>query len=81
MPGSRWIAHPGGTTLAKALASEANASNSPRAFHLAIGPEGGLTEQEIRGGANSGWHIIDLGRRLLRVETAAIALAAAIELS
>jgi 16S rRNA (uracil1498-N3)-methyltransferase len=81
MPGSRWIAHPGGTTLAKALTSEVIASSSPRAFHLAIGPEGGLTEQEIRGGTNSGWHIIGLGRRLLRVETAAIALAAVVGLS
>lgn len=43
---------------------------------VAIGPEGGFTAEEVSLGAAAGWHTVDLGARILRVETAAIALAA-----
>jgi 16S rRNA (uracil1498-N3)-methyltransferase len=43
---------------------------------LAIGPEGGWTEAEVALAVADGWHTISLGRRILRVETAALALAA-----
>lgn len=43
---------------------------------LAIGPEGGFTEDEIRLAREAGWTIASLGPRILRVETAAVALAA-----
>lgn len=47
---------------------------------VAIGPEGGLTEEEVAAAANAAWQSVNLGPRILRVETAAIALAAAIAL-
>jgi 16S rRNA (uracil1498-N3)-methyltransferase len=43
---------------------------------VAIGPEGGFTEQEIAAGQKAGWPLLSLGNRILRVETAAIAIAA-----
>jgi len=43
---------------------------------LAVGPEGGLTTEEVSQAAAAGWQVVDLGPRTLRVETAALALAA-----
>jgi len=42
----------------------------------AIGPEGGFTDDEVTTAVDAGWRTIDLGPRILRVETAALALAA-----
>ena len=49
--------------------------------HLAIGPEGGFSDNEITAATAAGWQIVDLGPRILRVETAAIALAAVVAAS
>ena len=43
---------------------------------LAVGPEGGFTDEEISAAKNHSWRTITLGPRILRIETAAIALAA-----
>jgi 16S rRNA (uracil1498-N3)-methyltransferase len=43
---------------------------------LAVGPEGGFTEEEVSRAAAAGWRTVSLGPRILRVETAGIALAA-----
>jgi 16S rRNA (uracil1498-N3)-methyltransferase len=43
---------------------------------LAVGPEGGFTQEEAALGREAGWQIVSLGPRILRVETAALALAA-----
>jgi len=42
---------------------------------LGVGPEGGLTEAEVALALEHGWETVDLGPRVLRVETAALALA------
>jgi 16S rRNA (uracil1498-N3)-methyltransferase len=68
----RLVAHPGGMPLAKIELS------APLATRLTIGPEGGLTEVEIEAAADAGWTLVDLGPRILRVETAAVALSAAV---
>jgi 16S rRNA (uracil1498-N3)-methyltransferase len=44
-------------------------------LRLAVGPEGGFTETEIAAARAAGWLTIDLGRCILRIETAALALA------
>jgi 16S rRNA (uracil1498-N3)-methyltransferase len=44
---------------------------------MAVGPEGGLTEDEVQLATASGWCAVDLGPRILRLETAAIVLAVA----
>jgi 16S rRNA (uracil1498-N3)-methyltransferase len=70
----RLIAHPGSMPLS----SLPTTHDQPAA--IAIGPEGGLTDDEVAAATSAGWQAVDLGPRILRVETAAIALAAAIAL-
>ena len=43
---------------------------------IGIGPEGGFTEDEIEFAIANGWRLVGLGRRILRTETAALALVA-----
>jgi 16S rRNA (uracil1498-N3)-methyltransferase len=74
MPARRLIAHPGGAPLSQIDF----AAKLPT--HIAIGPEGGLSEVELSAALNAGWQAVDLGPRILRVETAAVALAARIAL-
>jgi 16S rRNA (uracil1498-N3)-methyltransferase len=47
---------------------------------LAIGPEGGWAKRELEQAGAEGWQQVDLGRRVLRMETAALALIAALVL-
>jgi 16S rRNA (uracil1498-N3)-methyltransferase len=50
--------------------------HSPKSACLAVGPEGGLTADEVDLAAAAGWQLVDLGPRILRVETAATLLVA-----
>ena len=43
---------------------------------FAIGPEGGFTPAEVTAAREAGWRSVSLGKSILRIETAAIALAA-----
>jgi len=43
---------------------------------VAIGPEGGFSAEEIAGATRLQWKIVDMGPRVLRIETAALAFAA-----
>ena len=43
---------------------------------LLVGPEGGFSEDEVRAATESGLRPVSLGRRVLRAETAAIAICA-----
>jgi len=77
--GSVWrlVAHPAirhGQPIASALPSKPPSRQTP--IRLAIGPEGGLTVEEVELAVSSGWCLIDLGARILRTETAALVLAA-----
>ena len=66
------VAHPGGRdSVASALCEVPKGA----AVRIAVGPEGGFTDAEIALAESNGWHIIDLGPRILRIETAAVALA------
>lgn len=58
----RWIAHPGNYPAAQAAENEASI--------LVVGPEGGFIESEVAGFVESGFSPIQLGPRILRVETA-----------
>jgi 16S rRNA (uracil1498-N3)-methyltransferase len=66
--------HPGG----KPLHEFSNRNYST--VYLAIGAEGGFTDAEVAAATAAGWGAVDLGPRILRVETAAVALAAALTL-
>jgi 16S rRNA (uracil1498-N3)-methyltransferase len=70
----RLVAHSDGQPLAEIDLAQ------PLPTLLAIGPEGGLTDDELAVAEEAGWQAVSLGSRVLRVETAAVALAAAIAL-
>ena len=59
-------------TLKEALGS------SPEDIVVALGPEGGWTEEELAEFRDAGWQAASLGSAILRAETAAIAAAAVI---
>ena len=44
-----------------------------------VGPEGGFTEDEINLASEAGFHIVSLGNRILRAETAAVSLLSIIQ--
>ncbi len=67
LPLLRMLAHPGGKPLPAQAGKDAA---------LAVGPEGGFAEEEVELARAAGWQVIGLGPRTLRVETAALALAA-----
>ena len=73
LPEQRWLAHPGGPERAEGV-SPPRTTALDRVF--AVGPEGGFTEEEVERACALGWRRIGLGPRILRVETAAVALAA-----
>jgi len=63
----RRFAHPGiGGMSARAVGA---------AYRCAVGPEGGFTSDEVDVARASGWNGIDLGPRILRMETAAMTMA------
>lgn len=66
------IAHPGERPLAQLLPS------SPCDFTLITGPEGGFHEDEVASALAKGFHPVTLGERILRAETAPVALLGAI---
>jgi 16S rRNA (uracil1498-N3)-methyltransferase len=69
------IAHPGSTDSPAAAARAANVSPTT-SIALLIGPEGGFSDEEAEAALAAGWQPVDLGPRILRIETAAVALTA-----
>ena len=83
----RWLAHPdpGGragsshertSELREQFAKLAAPAAKPGPVYLAVGPEGGFAADEAAAALSAGWRQVDLGRRILRIETAAILLVA-----
>jgi len=66
-----WLAHPSGGELAEAKRGD---SEHSRVIVL-VGPEGGFTDEEVEMARSAGCKVVALGPRILRVETAALALA------
>lgn len=71
LPPLRILGHPGGESPRQRTRGDAV---------IAVGPEGGLLEEEVDMARTAGWELLDLGPRILRVETAALVLAAALSL-
>ena len=70
--GSLFIAQPSGKSVGQAV--EHLKEETP--VVLAVGPEGGFTEFELEATRNVGAKLISLGPNILRIETAAVVLAA-----
>lgn len=67
-PHLRRLAHVGGLTVMP------ENLGPPCEQLLAVGPEGGFTEEEVAQAQAAGWEVVGLGPRILRVETALLAL-------
>ena len=74
IPFTKTLLHPLGQPL-----SLSHFSRKPQL--VAVGPEGGWTEHELQLASEHGWQIHQLGSRIMRMETAAIAMAAIAALS
>jgi 16S rRNA (uracil1498-N3)-methyltransferase len=74
----RLIAHSSGMSCPQVLDASMPPRAEPQSIAVAIGPEGGFTGAEIDQAKSHDWHVVDLGPRILRVETAALALTSAI---
>jgi 16S rRNA (uracil1498-N3)-methyltransferase len=69
LPPLKVLAHPG------ADEQRGGASTGQPDVAVAVGPEGGLTDEEVDQARQAGWAVVGLGPRILRVETAALVLA------
>ena len=49
-----------------------------KSINLVVGPEGGFSEQELKGAQQQGFTLFGLGPRILRTETAGVAVASAL---
>jgi 16S rRNA (uracil1498-N3)-methyltransferase len=73
-PPRLWVADPCGLPISSDVCDD------QRSAFIAIGPEGGLTDEENAAANAAGWQSVSLGPRILRVETAAIAIVAILAL-
>ena len=73
-----WIAHPLSADVATEIQSRTVAALNIESgtAGIAIGPEGGFSMGEVSMAITAGWKPVELGSRILRIETAAMAVAA-----
>lgn len=69
----RIVTHPGGSAR---IAEHLGPLDQTGQACVVVGPEGGLSDAEVETARANGWHVVDLGPRILRVETAAVLLVA-----
>lgn len=70
----RLVAHPGGASIGE-LRPVSSGRATPEIV-AAVGPEGGFTEEEVEQAVAAEFELLSLGAHILRIETAAITLAA-----
>lgn len=80
---------PAGETEARLMFSERGGDSmsetmkllhaEPEAVTALVGSEGGWTDEEITQALDAGWRVVTLGGRIMRAETAAIAIAALLQ--
>jgi len=66
------------TSLNSALTAGEGGANRPFSISIFIGPEGGLTDEEMQSAASYSVRAVSLGPRILRAETAGLVAASAI---
>jgi len=70
--GVHWVAHP----TRNSKPSSPTSAIQQRKHWLLIGPEGGLTDTEYKLAREKGFHPLNLGATILRVDTACVAICA-----
>ncbi len=73
-PSYRLLAHPQRRDQTGGIRLPAITGDDPA--YLSVGPEGGFTDEEVSAALAAGWQAVDLGPRILRIETAAVLLVA-----
>lgn len=73
LPKLRYLGHPAGPVQTAENRFDA-AHTVAHGVAWAVGPEGGFTDDEVTMAREADWRVIDLGPRILRVETAALVL-------
>jgi 16S rRNA (uracil1498-N3)-methyltransferase len=71
-----YMAHPGGEVCNWTELSPQSSKTQSKPPLFLVGPEGGFTETEVEQAVDHGVKLIWLGQHILRIETAAIAIAA-----
>lgn len=80
-PDPPFVAHPGGVPLAAAWRNaNQNSAEAGAGVCFAVGPEGGFTPDEIEQAQSVRATLVGLGGSILRIETAAVAVAAFVRL-
>ena len=74
-PELRLLPHPGGKASMRDFANR-----QPESVTFAVGPEGGFSDAEVAYAAAAAWHVIGLGPRILRADTAPLTLLALTQL-
>lgn len=78
----RWIAHAQGPAAhgvaAEALTGQDLSQADAKRVIVLVGPEGGFTQDEMALATSAAWQPVGIGRTILRMETAAIAIASVI---
>lgn len=69
----RWVLHPGGTARMR------NIEPAAADVMLAVGPEGGFSDNDLAALRQAGFDALALGPRILRTETAGLAAMAALQ--
>lgn len=75
----RWFAHPADADpqIARTDAAAVRSADADqRPVHAAVGPEGGFDPDEVQAAVVQGWDCVTLAETTMRVETAAVAIAA-----
>ncbi|MCE5266625.1 MAG: 16S rRNA (uracil(1498)-N(3))-methyltransferase [Planctomycetaceae bacterium] len=76
------LAHPdGGQSIGATASAGVAVALPPQHLHrvfAAIGPEGGFTDDEVANAIANGWRPVNFGPRILRIETAALFIAAVV---
>ena len=75
LPSRRWQSVPGSMV---SLQERLYRPDQPRDLLILVGPEGGWTKSELALAAENGVQTIGLGPRILRIETACLAIAATV---
>jgi 16S rRNA (uracil1498-N3)-methyltransferase len=70
------FAERGGTSFGATIK---DLGRKPLAIKALVGSEGGWTDEEIALAQSIGWSVVTLGGRILRAETAAIAITALLQ--
>ena len=76
----RWVADPSGDRSIADASIDLQSAPPPEA-RMAVGPEGGLTDEEVSAASGRGWSVVNLGSRILRIETAALMLATTVAIA